>query len=211
MTMGYDRRNCPHCGIEFQPTNSRTKHCSPKCRFLAIAADFVGIDGCWEWPKSRQPSGYGQMTVTPPVVETAHRLSYRWLVGRDIPNGVYVCHSCDNRGCFNPAHLFVGSPKDNIVDMWKKGRQQDYANVVRGDSHPSRKNRVNLRRKFTPEQTQAMIRLIQAGLSIREVARRHGVSHSTIRHAISPNYHPYGATNRTAETTRLLANSQPLK
>ncbi len=118
--------NCAHCGNGFARKASTQKHCSPECRFRAIAAPFAGTDGCWNWPASTAASGYGQFTWTPrpnQVVKTAHRLSFELLVGGEIPPGMYVMHSCDNRRCFNPAHLRVGSPIENNRDMIAKGRQ----------------------------------------------------------------------------------------
>jgi hypothetical protein len=53
----------------------------------------------------------------------AHRIAWVMAFGV-IENGLYVLHSCDNRPCVNPAHLFLGTQKDNINDMIRKGRQR---------------------------------------------------------------------------------------
>ena len=59
----------------------------------------------------------------------AHRASLVWLRG-DIPDGMFVCHRCDNPRCCNPAHLFVGTAQDNTDDMLAKGRARFFGQSV---------------------------------------------------------------------------------
>ena len=78
--------------------------------------------GCWEWEKCLTDSGYGIVRIHYKAYR-AHRLA--WQIERgDIPEGLCVLHKCDNRKCVNPDHLFLGTKKDNTLDMMKKGRHK---------------------------------------------------------------------------------------
>lgn len=75
---------------------------------------------CWEWKAGRMRDGYGRFSING-ITFPAHRIAYCIYNSAD-PGALLVCHKCDNPGCVNPSHLFVGAPIDNALDKIEKGR-----------------------------------------------------------------------------------------
>lgn len=89
---------------------------------------------CWEWMGPRTDRGYGVYAPLPGVLLRTHRIAYA-LFNNGIDESLFVCHKCDNTACCNPAHLFLGTPKDNTQDMVKKGR----VTKLHGEANPMAK------------------------------------------------------------------------
>ena len=93
--------------------------------------DVKGEEDCWLWNGSKTAAGYGVIYWSSDNTY-AHRISIE-LDGRVIPARFHACHTCDNPPCVNPKHLFVGSPRDNMLDKVAKNRH------TYGETHPAAK------------------------------------------------------------------------
>ena len=96
-----------------------------KKRIIEMFYDFATKqpNGCWEWTRGKRGSGYGAVEVVPGRGSIAANRASWILTHGSIPDGMQVLHTCDNRPCVNPDHLFLGTNYDNVQDKVSKGRQ----------------------------------------------------------------------------------------
>lgn len=116
---------------------------------------------CWPWIGAGKGNGYGHCTVDRKQT-TAHRRAYELFCG-EIPEGLDVCHTCDNRSCVNPDHLFLGTRQENMDDCKAKGRTDG-----------------GTRKHLTERTVQEIRRRLASGHAPRKIAIQMDVNHSTV-------------------------------
>lgn len=126
-------------------------------------------DECWNWRGGVNYAGYGIFNIAGKHRTNhqyrAHRLAYELLIG-PIPEGIVCCHTCDNRKCVNPAHIFLGTREDNQKDMSKKGR------AAWGTRSPTA--------RLTPRDVLEILKRAQAGESQGVIAQDYPVGRGMI-------------------------------
>lgn len=80
---------------------------------------------CWNWIACKNKQGYGRIGIAASECVNAHRFSWVLHYGQ-IPQGLFICHKCDNPSCVNPKHLFTGTRQDNTNDMVLKKRSKHF-------------------------------------------------------------------------------------
>lgn len=113
--------------------------------------DRAAPDDCWEWQGYISTSGYGLMgrgTRAEGTVGT-HRVAWEVTNG-PIPAGLLVCHTCDNRLCCNPAHMFLGTIYDNAQDMKRKGRGRGAEGSSNGHAKLTRSQVDEIVQRYEP-------------------------------------------------------------
>jgi HNH endonuclease len=91
----------------------------------------VSENGCHEWTAGLHRDGYGKFQNDGKTI-SSHRMAYELFIG-EIPDKLCILHSCDNRKCVNPAHLSLGTLKDNINDMDNKKRRGSNSSLTYSD------------------------------------------------------------------------------
>lgn len=123
-------------------------------------------NGCIIFIGSKNSLGYGELSYKGKRFR-AHRLSYISHVG-PIPDGMVVCHKCDNPPCINPEHLFIGTQADNLKDGRKKGRVA--TPNPRGERHGLAKLSAD-----------KIVAIRKDQRTQREIAKEYGVHQTTIK------------------------------
>jgi hypothetical protein len=142
-------------------------------------------NGCWEWQSKKDWKGYGVIGFGLKQYR-AHRISYF------IKHGVFPknhgCHTCDNRLCVNPEHIFDGTAKDNTQDALNKGR------LACGERH----GRVKL-----SLQTVNMIKEdIKKNIKQQEIADKYNISQTQVHRIKS-------GKNWSRDTMPITRNNEP--
>lgn len=120
------------------------------------------VTGCLEWTMGKNHNGYGVIKVDGKD-RGAHRVAYLLAHG-EIPEGMHVLHTCDNRACVNHLHLFLGTNADNIADKVRKDRAG---------------------KKLTAATAQEIIDMVKSGATQKEAAERYEVTQPTVSRILS--------------------------
>ena len=139
--------------------------------------DVQGPDDCWSWLSSKRLNGYGQFNIGSKGYggarkEGAHRVSYFLNIGI-VPD---ICrHTCDTKDCVNPAHLLNGTQKDNMRDMFERGRQPVFnqAGELNGNSRLTEDPVKEIRNRYLPYK-----------VTLKTLAEEYGVSKVNIHYIV---------------------------
>ena len=140
-----------------------------KAASITYWAHVTKTQECWGWKGSKNPGGYGKITVRiegRPITVSAHKLSYQLHKG-EVPSSLLVLHHCDNPECTNPNHLFLGTQQDNMKDKMAKGR----GSTVKSTSNA----------KLTKDQVLYIWEQRTTRITAQNLAAELGVSEYTVR------------------------------
>lgn len=149
---------CPHCSKSFNPSLGQ-KFCSFDCSLWG-RIDKKDDNLCWEWLGTKKEGGYGLISIGGSQQRVTRVILQE--LGFSI-EGLDVCHHCDNPSCCNPRHLFLGTAKDNVLDMHLKGRD----NHPKGDNHG--------KSKITEYQARE-VKILLSSMRHKDISKKLGVS-----------------------------------
>jgi hypothetical protein len=147
-------------------------HGSPELRGRRVVPDderfrlsyAISPSGCHEWQRCRR-EGYGRFWVGGKLL-SAHVYAWEIASGQPVPSDKQVNHKCHNRSCVNPAHLYLGTQRENMADMKAAGREFH----PRGEDHPG-----------TKLSTMQALSILESSDTTAALARKFGVSESLVR------------------------------
>lgn len=128
------------------------------------------LGNCWEWIAGYR-NDYGSFSHNQ-TMKAAHRFIWE-ITNGEIPDGLCVLHSCDNRKCVRPDHLFLGTRQDNMDDMKLKNRERHPV----GEDHPSH--------KLTTKQIIEIRQRHKSGLSYRALGREYNINKKHVKDIVT--------------------------
>lgn len=156
------------------PNNPFTK----EERIAAFWAKVHKTDYCWEWTASVDHGGYGKVGTNSGKFWSAHRFSWELVYG-PVPEGLKVCHKCDNRRCVRPDHLFLGTQAENLADMRAKHRHSCGAPHSAALRNRNTHGEHNPQARLTKGQV-LQIRALKGTLTQEQLASNFGVSRGCV-------------------------------
>lgn len=159
----------------------------PRIKFLPIVLTEIQIqyfwekvaivdrELCWEWTAGRNRTNYGMFALElGPEKKIIHYQSHRvawFLTYGPIPDGLIVCHKCDNPPCVNPAHLFLGTYQDNARDRASKGRSRPRKGETNGNSKLTLEQVLEIRSRFKPRVVTRVKLAEEYGVNVETIGR----------------------------------------
>jgi predicted XRE-type DNA-binding protein len=130
-------------------------------------------DSCRIWngcclKRPNNSISYGQLRISHRRRIYSHRMAWE-LINGPIPEGMEVCHTCDNPVCVNPEHLFLGNHLENMRDAKEKGRMR----ALSGEDCKFHKLTIDQVREIK-----------KSTLSQRKLANLYGVTQGAISHIL---------------------------
>ena len=156
-------------------------------RFKSKIDRSSGPDGCWPWTGAINSHGYGTIRRGPPEFTSVGAHVVAWELANGPVGPLCVLHSCDNRRCVNPSHLFLGTKGENNADRDAKGRTASGDRSSRRtapDSFDRRSGYVPANTKLRPEDIPTIRAMAGGGKTYAEIGRLFGVNYHTISSAV---------------------------
>lgn len=180
-------RDCDQCGKEMKVKESRSNQKVSLCSQVCVKAwhsvearlrrsyEVNQKTGCWEFIGGLR-NGYGAIK-NGGKTDGAHRVSYEIHKG-EISQGLFVCHTCDNRKCVNPEHLWLGTAKDNMQDCAKKGR------IVTSREAFFKERHIPYNATLSGEEVLEIRSMVKTGIKPSEIAQIVGTSRHKVNDII---------------------------
>lgn len=186
-------------GIVPTPESDRARFWAKVDKFGPVPEARPELGPCWLWTAALFDNGYGAFRLGAKQ-RRAHVVSHEWHIGPTV--GLQVCHACDRRHCVNPAHLFLGTQKENIQDALSKGRM---ATGQRSGMYTQGLTTL------TDDQVREINCMLNEGVLQREIAERFGVGQTMVSHIASGKAWGHVTGRRRIENAKLRPNADTVR